>query len=191
MHSIRTGAIALAGCVALACGPSKTKEPVQTTTAEGKTTSPAGTAAERRGTTLIRVVNALPSKLSIDVGGDDRVLFSNVGYQVVTDFEQLRDNVTRFTVRVNGKDSVLADNREAMGDGAPGIIASAQRVEHYEIAAYGCAISFAQALGHTDIVTMLEETLAKEKAADEKLSAIAEEEVNQHAIAAGAGSGNY
>jgi len=66
-----------------------------------------------------------------------------------------------------------------------GLIASAQRVEHYEIAAYGCAISFARLLGHQDIVTLLEETLAEEKAADEKLSAIAEEEVNQHAIAAG------
>jgi ferritin-like metal-binding protein YciE len=66
-----------------------------------------------------------------------------------------------------------------------GIIASAQRVEHYEIAAYGCAITFAKLLGHQDIVTLLEETLAEEKAADEKLSAIAEEEVNQQAVAVG------
>ena len=65
-----------------------------------------------------------------------------------------------------------------------GIIASAQRVEHYEIAAYGCAINFARLLGHQDIVTLLEETLAEEKAADEKLTAIAEEEVNQNAVAA-------
>jgi hypothetical protein len=117
-QTIRTGAVALAGCLALACGPSKTKEPVQTTTAEGKSTSPSGAAAERRGTTLVRVVNALPSKLAIDIGADDRVLFSKVGYQDVTDFQELRDNVARFTVRANGKDSVLADNREAMGDGA-------------------------------------------------------------------------
>ena len=74
-----------------------------------------------------------------------------------------------------------------------GIIASAQRVEHYEIAAYGCAITFAKLLGHQDIVTLLEETLAEEKAADEKLSAIAEEEVNQQAVAAGttAAHGKY
>jgi ferritin-like metal-binding protein YciE len=64
-----------------------------------------------------------------------------------------------------------------------GIIAHAQRIEHYEIAAYGCAIAFAELLGHQDVVTLLEETLAEEKAADEKLSAIAEEEVNQHAMA--------
>ncbi|HEV8612648.1 MAG TPA: ferritin-like domain-containing protein [Gemmatimonadales bacterium] len=65
-----------------------------------------------------------------------------------------------------------------------GIIATAQRVEHYEIAGYGCAATFAQLLGHQDVVTLLEETLAEEIAADEKLSAIAEEEVNQHAMTA-------
>jgi len=67
-----------------------------------------------------------------------------------------------------------------------GIIASAQRAEHYEIAAYGSTINFARLLGHQDIVTLLEETLAEEKAADEKLTAIAEEEVNQQAMTAGA-----
>jgi ferritin-like metal-binding protein YciE len=65
-----------------------------------------------------------------------------------------------------------------------GIISTAQRVEHYEIAGYGSAIAFAQLLGHDDIATLLEQTLAEEKAADQKLSAIAEEEVNQHAMAA-------
>jgi ferritin-like metal-binding protein YciE len=72
-----------------------------------------------------------------------------------------------------------------------GIIAAAQRVEHYEIAGYGSAIAFAQLLGHQDIVTLLEETLAEEKAADQKLSAIAEEEVNQHAMAASSATHNY
>jgi ferritin-like metal-binding protein YciE len=65
-----------------------------------------------------------------------------------------------------------------------GIIAAAQRVEHYEIAAYGCAVNFAQLLGRQDIVTLLEQTLSEEKAADEKLSRIAEQEVNSHAMTA-------
>ena len=64
-----------------------------------------------------------------------------------------------------------------------GIIAAAQRVEHYEIAAYGCAITFARTLGHADVAAVLEETLAEEKAANEKLSDIAEDEVNQAAMA--------
>lgn len=66
-----------------------------------------------------------------------------------------------------------------------GIIAAAQRVEHYEMAAYGCTIAFAKLMGHQQVVTLLEETLSEEKAANEKLTALAEEEVNQHALAAG------
>lgn len=55
-----------------------------------------------------------------------------------------------------------------------GLIAAAQRVEHYEIAGYGSVRSFAQLLGKTDIVELLEETLEEEKAADEKLTKISE-----------------
>jgi len=82
-----------------------------------------------------------------------------------------------------GEDMLSEKGSDTVRDA--GIISAAQRVEHYEIAGYGSAISFAQLLGHLDIVALLEETLAEEQAADEKLSMIAEEEVNQHAMAAG------
>ena len=62
-----------------------------------------------------------------------------------------------------------------------GIIAAAQRVEHYEIAAYGSTLAFATLMGHTDIAELLEATLSEEKAADELLSTIAENEVNSAA----------
>jgi len=61
-----------------------------------------------------------------------------------------------------------------------GLIAAAQRVEHYEIAGYGSVRSLAQLLGKTDIVELLEETLEEEKEADEKLTKISES-VNQEA----------
>ena len=61
------------------------------------------------------------------------------------------------------------------------IIGSAQRVEHYEIAAYGTAIAHAKLLEHEDVVGLLEESLAEEKAADVKLSEIAESVVNLEA----------
>jgi ferritin-like metal-binding protein YciE len=61
-----------------------------------------------------------------------------------------------------------------------GLIAAAQRVEHYEIAGYGSVRSFAQLLGKQDIAELLEETLGEEKAADEKLTKISES-VNQEA----------
>lgn len=58
------------------------------------------------------------------------------------------------------------------------IIGSAQRVEHYEIAAYGTAIAHARLLGQDEIARLLEASLAEEKAADKKLTEIAEGAVN-------------
>jgi len=55
-----------------------------------------------------------------------------------------------------------------------GLIAAAQRVEHYEISAYGTAKAMAEQLGQDEIVALLEETEEEEKAADSKLSDIAE-----------------
>lgn len=62
-----------------------------------------------------------------------------------------------------------------------GLIAGAQRVEHYEIAAYGSVLAWAKTLGMDDVITLLEPTLEEEKAADEKLSALAESSVNSAA----------
>jgi ferritin-like metal-binding protein YciE len=55
------------------------------------------------------------------------------------------------------------------------IIGAAQRVEHYEMAAYGTARTFAERLGHTEVAVLLEETLNEEKEADEKLTEISEQ----------------
>ena len=59
------------------------------------------------------------------------------------------------------------------------IIAAAQRVEHYEISAYGTAKAIAQQLGQDSIVSLLEETEDEEKAADSKLTEIAEDLMSQ------------
>jgi len=56
-----------------------------------------------------------------------------------------------------------------------GLIGAAQRVEHYEIAAYGTAKAFADTLGHSDHVSLLEETLEEEKETDEKLTDLAKQ----------------
>ena len=55
-----------------------------------------------------------------------------------------------------------------------GLIAAAQRVEHYEIAGYGCVRTYATILGHTDAAKTLQTTLDEEAATDKKLTAIAE-----------------
>jgi ferritin-like metal-binding protein YciE len=63
-----------------------------------------------------------------------------------------------------------------------GLIGAAQKVEHYEIAAYGSIIALAKQLGETHAVTLLLQTLKEEKATDEKLSLLAEEEVAAEAL---------
>lgn len=62
-----------------------------------------------------------------------------------------------------------------------GLIAAAQKVEHYEIASYGSVRAWAEQMGHSDAARLLEETLDEEKAADEKLNEIAENSANQEA----------
>jgi len=59
-----------------------------------------------------------------------------------------------------------------------GLIGAAQRVEHYEMAGYGTVRTLAKGLGLNDIAEMLQKTLDEEGAADEKLTAIAEGNVN-------------
>lgn len=62
-----------------------------------------------------------------------------------------------------------------------GLIAAAQRVEHYEIAGYGTVRTYAEMLGHSQHVTLLERTLREEERTDEKLSQLAESHINEEA----------
>lgn len=75
-------------------------------------------------------------------------------------------------------------NREVLD---AGLVTAAQRFEHYEIAAYGSAISFARKLKQDEVANLLEESLGEEKAADGKLTAIADNGVNDAAMKAGHG----
>ncbi|MBE8721351.1 ferritin-like domain-containing protein [Sphingobacterium sp. Ka21] len=58
------------------------------------------------------------------------------------------------------------------------LIAAAQKVEHYEIASYGCLVTYAKLMGHTEAQELLAATLAEEKETDELLTLIATEEAN-------------
>ena len=61
------------------------------------------------------------------------------------------------------------------------LIAGGQRAEHDEMAAYGTLVAWAQAMGHTEAAKLLQQTLDEEKAADKKLSGLAEGGINQGA----------
>ena len=64
-----------------------------------------------------------------------------------------------------------------------GVITAAQRVEHYEIAAYGTAVEWARLLGYSKAEKSLQETLDEESAANEKLTMLAEQGINEAAMA--------
>jgi ferritin-like metal-binding protein YciE len=72
-----------------------------------------------------------------------------------------------------GSEVIGEDFEDAVKDAA--LIGAAQRVEHYEIAAYGTASEFARILGESEHVSLLEETLEEEKETDQKLTELGKE----------------
>jgi ferritin-like metal-binding protein YciE len=114
---------------------------------------------------------------------------------ITTHLEETKQQVERLDqigqnlgIKLSGKrckamEGLVEEGAEALEADGPGpvidaaIIAAAQRVEHYEISAYGTARAFATQLGHDEVAELLQETLDEESAADEKLSALSEEEI--------------
>src|SRR5436189_6371881 len=82
---------------------------------------------------------------------------------------------------------LISEGDEVIGlEGDPDVkdaalIAAAQRIEHYEIAGYGCARTFARRLGLKEVASILQETLDEEGEADKKLTEIAESFINEDA----------
>jgi ferritin-like metal-binding protein YciE len=78
-----------------------------------------------------------------------------------------------------GKEMIEADATPEVLDA--GLIAAAQRVEHYEMAGYGCVRTYAKLLGDEQSAKLLQKTLEEEEAADEKLNNLAEKVINVQA----------
>jgi ferritin-like metal-binding protein YciE len=91
--------------------------------------------------------------------------------------------------KCKGMEGVIAEGDEMIREDAEdevkdaGLIAAAQRVEHYEMAGYGCARTYAELLGDTKGAKLLQQTLDEEKATDEKLSDLAKSTINVEAMA--------
>jgi ferritin-like metal-binding protein YciE len=121
---------------------------------------------------------------------------------ILTHLEETKNQVTRLEtiferlgVSSKGKkckamEGLIEEGEELLGEDAEpevldaGIIAAAQRVEHYEIAGYGTARTYAQMLGETEAQQLLQETLNEEGATDKKLTELAVTIVNPGALAA-------
>jgi ferritin-like metal-binding protein YciE len=88
--------------------------------------------------------------------------------------------------KCKGMQGIVAEGKEILDEDYEGelmdsaIISAAQRVEHYEIAAYGCVREYAQLLGESEAVSLLSKTLEEEKETDHKLPELAKT-INQQA----------
>jgi ferritin-like metal-binding protein YciE len=102
--------------------------------------------------------------------------------------ERLNQIGESLEIKLSGKkckamEGLIEEGAEVLESEGPGpiidaaLIAAAQRVEHYEISAYGSTRAIAEQLGHADVVALLQSTLDEESAADEKLTAISLEEI--------------
>jgi len=86
-------------------------------------------------------------------------------------------------------EGLLAEGKDLMAEDADpsvldaGLIAAAQRVEHYEMAGYGCVRTYARLLGYELAADLLQETLDEEGAADKHLTRLAETVINVEAVA--------
>jgi ferritin-like metal-binding protein YciE len=108
--------------------------------------------------------------------------------RLVTIFEQLEGSPKGKKCKAmeglveEGSEFIDADGEDSVKDAA--LICAAQKVEHYEIASYGCARTFATLLGLDEVAELLQETLDEEGNADKKLTELAETVINVEAATA-------
>ncbi len=132
-----------------------------------------------------QIVEALPKLIDKTNDEDLSKALSEHLEQTRTHVERLDQIGTDLDIKLDSKDSkilktILSEGEEAMSDltdndvSDAALIGGAQKVEHFEIAGYGTAAAWAKVMGHDDAADLLGETLKEEKAADAKLSKIAE-----------------
>ena len=101
-------------------------------------------------------------------------IFSQIGAKADTEDNDVVEEM------IDAAEGIISDiDASPLRDAA--LIVAGNQVEHYEMATYGSLIAFAKQLGLGQVVTVLQQTLQEEKAADEKLTQIGESAVNPRA----------
>jgi ferritin-like metal-binding protein YciE len=132
-----------------------------------------------------QLVKALPKMAKAATSDDLREAFERHLEETRGHVERLDEIASTTGTKPTGKkckamEGLVEEGKEVLeGDGEGpfidlALIAAAQRVEHYEISAYGSFRALAEYMGRTEVVQLLQETLDEESAADEKLTGIAE-----------------
>lgn len=139
-----------------------------------------------------QVTKALPKMVKAASSEELKAAFEQHLDQTAGQIERLNQVFEQLGERARGKkceamQSIIEEGQQMMQEAEPGptrdalLIASAQKVEHYEMASYGTLRTYANQLGHSKAATLLEQTLKEERATDERLTAIAESSSNPRA----------
>ena len=135
------------------------------------------------------ILKALPKMAQAAQSGELKQAFETHRTQTEHQIARLEEVFTLLGEKAQGVpcqaiQGIIAEGQEVMEEfaGGPaldaGLIAAAQAVEHYEIARYGALRSWAELVGLDDAADLLEETLEEEKATDELLTGLAEDQAN-------------
>ena len=139
-----------------------------------------------------QLTKALPKMAKAATSADLRTAFESHLEETQGQIERLEQVFESLDEKVRGKHcdgiaGIIEEGKSIMEEDFDEttmdacLIAAGQRAEHYEMAAYGTLVAWAQAMGHTDAAKLLQQTLDEEKAADKKLSGLAESGINQSA----------
>jgi ferritin-like metal-binding protein YciE len=131
-----------------------------------------------------QLVKALPRMAKTATSDDLRVGFEEHLEQTKGHVQRLEQIFAELDEKPTGKkckgmEGLVEEGKEMIDEQEgevldAGLISAAQRVEHYEIAAYGCVRTYANLLGETDAAELLNQTLEEEKETDKKLTTLAE-----------------
>jgi ferritin-like metal-binding protein YciE len=139
-----------------------------------------------------QLTKALPKMAKAAQAEDLRTAFEDHLKQTQGHVQRIEQACEKLEVKPRGKkcvamEGLIEEGKELLTEDVDpsvldaGLIAAAQKVEHYEMAAYGTVVAHAKQLGYMEVAELLHQTFDEEKAADQKLTHIAETMVNVEA----------
>ena len=140
-----------------------------------------------------QIIKALPRMAKAASSPELRRAFERHLEETVRQKDRLDQIGEQLEMRLTGKkckgmEGLIEEGKEIMQEDLEedaldaGLIGAAQKVEHYEIAAYGTARTHAEMLGYTKVARLLQQTLNEEGATDKKLTQLAESVINVEAV---------
>jgi len=143
-----------------------------------------------------QLLKALPKVAKATDNGELRAAFEQHTQETQVHVERLEQIFKQLGEKPTGKkckgmEGLIEENKEMMSEDAEpevmdaGLIVGSQKIEHYEIAGYGSAVTFAKLLGNDQAAQLLSQTLDEEERTDKKLTEIAESTINVQAAQGG------